>query len=186
MKYLILLSIILFTGCTNIISNAPVGTTPIKLDEKEWDGLWTNENAIILQVKDSSKGILKMGVIGGGEEKFEVTNYTVQLLEHKGYKFINFSNKDLDEDKKLEKVGQENTYVWLPFIRKDDSIIIYDPQESFFKEKDFTEVIDLGNKKLVKVKGDSKAISEIITQNIDQAVNWKKPLMVLTRTIKNP
>ena len=124
---IICLSFVLFlllSSCTTIPSAEPIGSKKIKLDKKDWNGLWkysfedlkeNEERYLMIKVRNAEEGILNIGFIdsdSGGDEidtdgdknKFSIKNTTVMALEHKNYSFFNVRAGDFAHDEKVENL----------------------------------------------------------------------------------
>ena len=196
---------LLLSSCTIVPSTEPIGSKKIKLDKKDWNGLWkysfedlkeNEERYLMIKVRNAEEGILNIGFIdsdSGGDEidtdgdknKFSIKNFPVMALEHKDYSFFNVRARDIENDgmvENLKKMNQENNYCWCFFVRIENAIFVYFPNKKFFKSNNLLKEIDLGNgKTFSKLTADSKTLSDNIVDNIYQVTSWKRPHLLLTR-----
>lgn len=49
--------LVLLTGCTSIVSVNKVGTTAVKLNSKEWEGIWDNSGVILVHTIDENSDV---------------------------------------------------------------------------------------------------------------------------------
>ena len=205
---IVFLSIVLFlllSSCTTIPSTEPIGSKKIKLDQKDWNGLWKyslgnskkdEKQYLMIKVKNAEEGILNIGLIDsvsdgdgidtdGDKDKFSIKNFPVMALEHKNYSFFNVRARDFEYDEErenLKKINQENNYYWCHFERIENAIFLYFPDDKFFKSNNLLKEIDLGiGKTFSKLTADSRTLSDNIVDNIYKVTNWKRPHLLLTR-----
>lgn len=120
--------LVLFCGCSVVMSQRPVGDKPVALDKTEWDGAWmTPQGApVVMKVKDGEKGALKIAWI---EDDRDMTykSYDVILLSLGRWQFANI----LDEKSKGERPGG---YLFAKIKKEKDSIIVWLPRAEKFSD----------------------------------------------------
>jgi len=90
MKNLVLMFVCaVLAGCVGVASVNPVGTKPVKLDAKDWDGVWSdgNKGIYLIKVKDGDKGILHIGILDDEEGKFALNTFDAHIKSSNKDKF---------------------------------------------------------------------------------------------------
>lgn len=94
--FIVMLISFLFFSCspTPIVTTHPLGTEPIKIVAKEWDGIWTDQNDILsFKVTDEEKGKMDAKFLSQGSDDsffFKMTFHST-IKQYKGTTYINFS-----------------------------------------------------------------------------------------------
>jgi len=89
-----LLSLVI-TGCP-VVSKNIVGLTDYKLDTKQIEGTWTNdEGAMLIKVIDSDKGILKMFPL---EDKEKIETMKIKIMKGKSWLYFNILPEEESKD----------------------------------------------------------------------------------------
>lgn len=109
----ILFSVPLLLGCGEVITDAPLGETPVSVQEEDWEGIWVApEEVYMVEVLDEAEGRLLVGEITGGQSP-EVEDLTEMQLSRIGdWYFANWET-------------EPGEFQWFRVHRKGDHIIIW-------------------------------------------------------------
>lgn len=174
-----LMSIILavfLTGCVAVISKNQVGDSALKIDAKNWNGVWTCDNdVLVVKTIDATKGILKIAMIQEKDDEFKVMSGKVTLKNLGENKFINIPFADF-ADKEEEKEKYAGYFMWAKFERQNDNLIVWIAETDVLKE-----MIKAGKLK-GKIEGHSiimndstEKLNDVIKKNIKTMINWQHP-----------
>ncbi len=125
MAIVILFGTVLLMGCGGgVVSKHVVGLTPHKLNTKEIDGTWVNdEGAIVLTVIDSKQGILRASFVNDKDYIAGIDSVKIQIMKGDSWLYANF----------LPDVPNADAfYKWGRVDRKDNRIILWMPSMGEF------------------------------------------------------
>ncbi len=109
--------VLVLAGCDHVSSKYPVGSSPLAVEEEDWQGTWLHaDGAIILRVVDSELGLLEAAWVEEKGGEFVLETVRVHLRQHGGWTFASFAGvEDLPDFlwSRLEREGRE-TFLWWP------------------------------------------------------------------------
>ena len=185
---LLFISVIAITGCNSVTSVNQLGTTPVKLDPKKWDGTWSNskEQVFFIKVKDSAKGILRVAYVEHKKGDFQINKFDMTVKQGEKLTFCNIQVKNVvpkDEDELKDK-EYADSYYWMLIENKKNTVIIFIPNDEIIKE-----LIEAGkikgrkNKCALILQGTSEEITKFAeSYKNGELYYWKEP-MTLRRMI---
>ena len=109
-------------ACSQVLSSAPIGETPVSISEEDWDGVWVwEEGAIAIKVLDEATGVLLVSIIEVDKEPPTVEPTEMRLSRVGGWTFANWEE-------------EPGVFSWLRVEREGEMILAWGPDFSRFKE----------------------------------------------------
>lgn len=186
---LVIFLMLIFSGCSSVTSNHPIGLENCNLNEKDWNGIWIlpgKEEFIKIKVVDKENGIVKVVSIKEKENNFELSEIILQIKKGKKWIYANI----LQEDGR--KTNEK--YFWCKIIIENGRIIYWFPSVQPFLEASETKKIKAIVHKPAPVSTvkealeDSKAVSVILDDEPEAIIDliengrenyfeWEHPVM---------
>lgn len=115
----------LATGCVSVTSRQLVGDTPVNLDPKQWNGVWTDDDGTVfhLRVKDAAHGVLEVGNVKLTDDEMTFEKKDVYIRKSGDWLWANFQ-ADHSTNYTFVRVSPPDRHliVWLPapdaFVQK--------------------------------------------------------------------
>ncbi len=170
--------IVLFCGCSVVMSQRPVGDKPVVLDKAGWDGVWmTPQGApVMMKVKDGEKGVLKIAWI---EDDKDMTykSYDVILLSSGRWQFANI----LDEENKGAK---PRGYLFAKIKKEKDNIIIWLPSAEKFSDLVKKRILPGEAAKETVILGElgPQHMKTIMSEEKGVLFDWENPFIFIKTT----
>nr|WP_320190169.1 hypothetical protein [uncultured Desulfobacter sp.] len=174
----ILSFIILFSGCSTVVSKNPVGLKPFAPSKEQIEGIWLSDNETIkIKLINESEGIIKFAWIEDKASDFKLETVTGKLLKGNKGVYINALGQPGDD------FG--GYYIWGKIQFKDHKIIIWPPSFESFKLafennkiKAIVEKNDNGKITDIKLIDKPKGIIDLIENN-SSFFDWENPIILI-------
>lgn len=116
----------LATGCVSVTSRHLVGDEPVKLDPKQWNGIWTDDDDTVfhLRVKDATKGVLEVGNVKLTDDEMTFEKKDLYLRQSGDWLWANFQDGHSTNYTfvRVSQPDRRHLIVWLPapdaFVKK--------------------------------------------------------------------
>lgn len=135
-RMLLLTSFLWLTGCESVFVAQPLGDEVVVLEEKLWQGQWSNgEMVITTTIINAEKGILQAAWVERGELGGELEMATGYVRRTGGVIYLNLPNLDSDalpdEDAGDDKVPE---YHWARLQQDEHRAVLWWPSQERFRD----------------------------------------------------
>ncbi|MFZ4764887.1 MAG: hypothetical protein ACOYMN_08015 [Roseimicrobium sp.] len=114
-------------SCSSVTTTQPVGDTPLKLNNKTWDGAWlgTDGGVLYTRVKDERRGLLEVVWVEEKNDELKLVKLQVFLRQARSAKWIWASVDISQQEEDKAKRNNPPNYHFLVVTHPTDGRLIY-------------------------------------------------------------